>query len=171
MERGLSNKFINKFLYQTVNTYSGCWSVNNVPYDIVVQQEYFSLIVNTAKKGQKGEHFISVMVSPSSIRIYDSQGLFSYPKTLALNLKKYLPGRRLIHTPMEPVQAATSVFCGFYVIYSVLIFDRHIKQCVQKENRGCTVNLRLNRPFNKINLRSNDDKVVNEIIKIIKSIK
>lgn len=169
MDRGLSNKFINKFLYRTVNSYCGCWSSNNVPYHIITKLEYFSMVINTANQGERGEHFISVLVSPSSIRIFDSQALFSFSETLMINLKKHFPKRKIVNTPSLPIQDIDSVFCGFYVIYAVLVFDKHIKKCKRERRKGCVNTLRMNEPFQRTDLMLNDEIVVNKIIRLVKS--
>ena len=159
MERGISNKFINKVLYKTTDTYGGCWSSNNIPFHILVQQNYFSIVINTARQGERGQHFMALLVSPSSIRVFDSLSLFNLPEELKANLKKYFPRRRLIFTPPKAIQDISSVFCGFFVIYSVLMFEKHVKK-----PRSSSINF--SKPY-VTNLKLNDDICVREIIKLL----
>lgn len=166
MEKGLSNKFLNKVLYKTAPSYSGCWSCNNIPYHLVTNLDFFSLVVNTANRGERGEHFISLLISPLTIRIFDSQATFILPVTLRFNLKKHFPKKRIIFIPSRAIQHPESVFCGFFSIYSVLTYEKHIREC--KKNRGCYVNLKMCRPFHRKSLEQNDDICVNQIVKLLK---
>lgn len=168
MERGISNKFINKVLYRTAHHYVGCWSCDNIPFNDIRNLKYLSLVVNTANVGEKGVHFVSILISPKSIRLFDSQAFFALSPNVMRNLKSFFPGRKIIKCLMTPIQGEKSVFCGFYTIYSVLRFEKHIQKCLQ----GCTTSLRLNQPFNnkrkEVSLMRNDNICINQIIKLIK---
>ena len=158
--RGISNRYINKILYAACPlTYKGCWSSNNIPFNILKKCKYFSIVINLSKKNEEGTHFIAVLVSPENTWIVDSLASFDLSERLYRQLSKHLPVKRKVQVPKHPWQAVDSIFCGFFAIYSSLYYDRRVTKNV--------INItNISKPFSKTDLNSNDDVVLQAIGKI-----
>lgn len=143
---GLSNKYIENFLYSKSKSFKGVYSCNSLP----VLTGNFTIISNLSKVNEPGTHFIVIVVNDNQIGYFDPLGLPCFNKYILKYMSKFK--KKHVYNKIQ-FQCWNSIFCGYYCILFILLHDR-------------------NYPFSKLkllfskNCQQNDKKVV-ELIKYL----
>jgi len=114
----------------------------------------FSLIVNLSNEDEPGTHFVAIIVHNNVMIYFDSLALtniffFNYVKKMLCQKRnmQYLVNRK-------PIQCSTSNFCGFFCIYSVLLFH-NLSSCEMRHE--------LTSNYSHLTLR----EIINEKVQIV----
>ena len=125
---GLTNGYIYTFLKEQTRKasrkspkFTDVYSADMVPPSLLDdRQREYVCVCNLSESTERGTHFVTLHITPKTIKVYDS---------LALNLKLASPEleRRLRttrktvrHAFQQPLQRLSSSMCGFYAIMFVL---------------------------------------------------
>ena len=118
---GLSCEQIISILYCSPN-FLGCFAENQVTF-ISVRSFPVFFIVNVDSSGSVGSHWIAVFLTKTTIEIFDPLGFQFHlwtrvPCKLLSFINLYSTNRTLLIS--NPIQSASSVFCGFYCLFFIL---------------------------------------------------
>jgi len=152
---GLSGLYLERLLRSLptpLHNFRGVFSIDAIPR----LTSESSIIFNLSRVAEKGSHFVAIYLSRERLYFFDSLGIISYLchptlQTELLRLTQYydVPLEIVIREPIQPMQ---SLFCGFYCIYFILLYDSAKPPQFRPDS------------FYMLQSPTNDDIVVNNII-------
>ena len=116
---GLDNVYIRNTLQGLCKDFIDVFSSDNIPPEIS-ERNNFTIICNLSKCGDKGTHFITIVVDCESVVYIDSLGLPCINEDISKFLNRL---NRPISYNTRTIQHPNSVFCGYYCIFYALLFD------------------------------------------------
>jgi len=150
---GLTNEYVEKLCKKIIKkNFLGVF-----PSDVLPQtkKEFFSVIFNLSRHDERGSHFIAIIKKKNNIIYFDSYGMDCYVDSINQFLHKFnVP----ISWNKKKIQDDFSNFCGFFCFY--FIFCCFLKNIPLKD---------FTNQFTSNNLKENDTKLINFIIKKIKN--
>ena len=141
LKQGLSTIQINKHL-KNVHGYLGCFPSNKIPS---LPTTPCTIIINTAKSGHPGDHWVALHLRHDVSFYFDSFGFPVIEDDIFNFLKKYY--KKIIYNQIC-IQDVKSVSCGLFCI-------AFIKNVYSVKSYSSFVN-----SFNLNNLKENDYKVL-----------
>lgn len=116
------------------------------------QERYckFSIVFNTDKHNEEGEHFVAIYCDREKIIYFDSFGEKCKNKNIKKFIKLNLNGRKFNYNK-KCIQDNKSLFCGLYCLSFIMFQNNNISLCKYLKY------------FSTTNLLSND-KLVTKII-------
>lgn len=104
-----------------INNFVGCFARDNIPWPLILQKSFASVIVNTDTINGPGKHFMCIIRTPLYIIIWDSLAnkahydlFFTQVTEICLNNQLTL----LLNSKMY--QNPISKGCGYYCIWYIL---------------------------------------------------
>ena len=119
MSEGITNHYIESILKPVCKNYFGVFSANSIPRELLKLKE-FSIVCNLSKVGEKGSHFVTIVVKPNFTLYIDSLGLPPFIPEICNFLKQL--SHQFFYNPHQ-IQHSSSKFCGFFCILFVLYFS------------------------------------------------
>lgn len=119
MTEGVTNHYIESILKPVCKNFLGVFSANTIPKKLTLLKE-FSIVCNLSKVGEKGSHFVTIVVQPNVTLYIDSLGLPPFVPEICSFLQQLR--RQLFYNPHQ-IQDSSSKFCGFFCILFVLYFS------------------------------------------------
>lgn len=123
---GCSPDFLNHML-RNVRTYAGAFACDNIPLKWIEvqmkkkQQVTFSLISNLSKAGDKGTHWVAIIVTQACTLYMDPFGnLCTNPNLIHLMMMIKKP----IFTNVHSMQHLRTDYCGLYCAALILHFNQ-----------------------------------------------
>jgi len=150
MSKGLTNQYVEQLCKQLLKKHF----IGVYPCDIQpkITKKNFSIVFNTGDSTTKGEHFIALYVKNKIIYYFDSFGRIPRDNNI-LSFIKHHRNKRRLKVWKKKIQDDVSNFCGFYCAAFLIHKHRNMNS------------------FGKMftsNLRKNDEKVVEFIVKSYK---
>lgn len=128
---GMSDKVINDLLAHcgVSDRYRGTFLYNNLPYDIVNDQDEFIIIINV------GFHFVTLYITKTFVLYIDSFGL----PIRHLEIIEFI-ANRTVCTPVyyntHQIQSLSSTHCGLFAAMFVLLLDtQHHRSRIGRRRR------------------------------------
>lgn len=117
---GLDNIYINESLKPLCSDFKGVFSCDSIP-EYLGSLNRFSFVCNLSKEGEKGSHFVTIIARDNCTLYIDSLG---QPCTNQ-EISRFINGRGqgVSIYSSSILQHPLSVFCGYYCIFNVLLFD------------------------------------------------
>lgn len=115
---GLSNHYITSILEPACIDFRGVFSANTIPVQLL-KCETYALVCNLSNAGERGTHFVAIIVKRNRVLYLDSLGLPCVVPQISGFLKRL---NKPVFYNSQQIQHSSSKFCGFYCILFVLYF-------------------------------------------------
>ena len=158
MNKGLSNRFLENFLFPLCPSFVGVYSVDNVPSKLPQKKDY-SVIVNLSKSSRPGSHFIALYNDKNDILWYFDSFALPPPfhnSHLIKIISKWVEKNKLKMVLTEPIQDFGSNFCGWHTAAFCMFVDKY------------TPPNKFHNFFKTYDLRKNEKNVIYLIKKLLK---
>ena len=112
---GLSNLFLERFLFPLCKNFIGMFAVDTLPSNL--WNTPCSAIVNLSVSNHPGSHFIAIFINKRNYLYYFDSYALPPPITshhLIQFLKKWITSDKIRHVLERPIQAFDSLFCRLY---------------------------------------------------------
>ena len=159
-ERGLSSAFVELLLYGRAQNFCGCYSDDELPYNLhLYNEDSFTIVVNLSKRWQPGTHFIVIAKTSKAVIYLDSFG--RKPPPQCDGIRAFLRASPLpLHYNDQQLQAFDSVYCGFFAILFCLLHSRNEEWTLRNSELPV---------FDGENLKKNDLIVLEHIRKFVRN--
>lgn len=104
-------------------TFLGTFPRDKLPRIPVKKRKNYSLIINTDKDGERGEHWRAVYLTPTTVEYFDPLGFPPLDQKLQRFLDKHSRGKGWQYC-VTPSQHLLSNFCGYFCIKFIRSRDR-----------------------------------------------